>query len=1240
MEAPYPTNEPERVRALRRYAILDTLPEQTYDDITRLAASICGTPIALISLVDADRQWFKSRVGLPETAEMPRAISFCSHAILQEGVFEVGDAAVDARFCDNPLVIGEANLRFYAGAPLVTSEGEALGAVCVLDRVPHTLDAAQKAALESLSRLVMSQMERRRAEAERASYQTQLQRERAAAETKYRDIYENAVEGLFQTSLTGRLVQCNPAFAFMFGYQSPEDAAASVTDAARQLYVHPDQRRELLERFSAGGTLSGFEMEMRRADGSTFWACASARELRGPDGIRIGVEGNITDISGRKLAEEALMRLASESEHLLAAIPSILVGVDEAGIVTAWNKAAAAAFGISRGETLGRPLTDCSLRWDWDVVQNAVEYCQRTSSPARLPEMQYERPTGEACWLGLSLSPLPGSQGFLLLGAEITARKQAEEEASRTAALIQRQAEAQDQLSRKIERLSLIATKTTNAVTITDALGQIEWVNDSFTRITGYALDEVVGRKPGHFLQGPATDPEVSARLRDAIRHGRQFEGEIYNYGKSGNGYWQALSVNPLYADDGATLQGFIAIQTDTWTDRKRSEEETARLAAIVECSEDAILSKTLDGTIISWNRGAARLYGYEADEVLGRSVLLLIPPEQPDELPSILMRVREGKRIEHYETVRTGKDGRRMDISLTISPVRDAEGRLIGAATIARDITERRAADVKLAGAARELERRNWELAEARDAALAAGRLKSEFLANMSHEIRTPMNGVLGMVDLLLTTPLDSEQSEYARIVKQSADGLLTVINDILDFSKIEAGKLTIETVPFSLEAVLNDVASLLAPKAAEKAQMLVRDLPLGMDQKAGRVLGDPGRLRQVVTNLLGNAIKFTGEGGQVTVGAALVSEGAAQTRWRLFVRDTGIGIPLERQAAIFESFTQADGSTTRRYGGTGLGLTICRQLVTLMGGRVWVESAIGSGSTFWVEFAWDKQAGTDVQAPALPLDPEKSVDFSRLRVLLADDNAINRKVALHLLKQIGLSADMIAVACNGREVVMAAERSDMPFDLILMDIQMPEMDGFEATEALRGRDARTGRHTPIAAMTAHAMDGDRERCLAGGMDDYITKPLKAADLLALLTRQAPGCRPVSRSKEQERPPMPEELDLSYLTSLCGGDTDFERELLEEYLQAAPGMATRCRLMLEMRDGPGLQHWAHTLKSSARTVGATALADSCQRLECCDPEAAEPIKATLMTKFTAEASRAQSAVRERLQILTNEPNL
>ncbi len=1281
MEAPYPANESERVRALRRYEILDTLPEQIYDDITRLAAQICGTPIALISLVDADRQWFKAQVGLPGPAQMPRDISFCSHAILQNDVFEVCNAQDDVRFSGNPLVIGEQNLRFYAGAPLVTAKGEALGAVCVLDRVPRSLDAAQKLALESLSRLVMSQLERRCAEAQRAEFaasqaqfvlqqtrlvsqqtqmvtqrtqmlnrQSQLLREREAAETKYRDIYENAVEGLFQTSLTGKLIQCNPAFALMLGFKTPDEAVAAITEIGRQVYVDPDQRRNLLNCLSADSTISGFEMEMRRAgSGGTFWACVSARELRGPDGTLLGLEGNLTDVSDRKRAEEALQRLASENEHLLAAIPSILIGADEAGVVTAWNGAAAAAFGIPRGEALGNSLTRCGLRWDWAKVQAAIQECRETDTPVRLPEMQYEHPGGVSCWLGLSLSPLPGRRGFLLLGADITERKRAEEEAQRAAVLIRQQAEERDQLSRKIERLSLVATKTTNAVVITDAGGHIEWVNESFTRITGYTLEEVLGRKPGHFLQGPATDLEARARLREAIRAGRQFEGEIYNYSKSGNGYWQALSINPLHADDGTTLQGFIAIQTDIWTNRKRSEEETARLAAIVECSEDAILSKTLDGTITSWNRGAARLYGYEADEVVGKPITLLIPTEQPDELPSILSRIREGKRIEHYETTRIGKGGQRIEVSLTISPVRDTKGRLIGAATIARNITERRAADAQLASAARELERRNWELAEARDAALAAARLKSEFLANMSHEIRTPMNGILGMVDLLLTTPLDGEQHEYAYIVKQSADGLLTVINDILDFSKVEAGKLTIETVPFLLQDVLEDVAALLAPKAAEKAQTLARDLPVRMKQSAGRLLGDPVRLRQVVTNLLGNAIKFTDNGGQVTVGAELVSDGPVQARWRLFVRDTGIGIPPERQAAIFDSFTQADGSTTRCYGGTGLGLTICRQLVTLMGGRLWVESEAGRGSTFWAELAWDKQDEAAPPHPArleLPETPNELMDFSCLHVLLVDDNAINRKVALHLLKQIGLSADTIAVAVNGREAVAAAERSDKPFDVILMDIQMPEMDGFEATQAVRQREAAGQRHTPIAAMTAHAMDGDRERCLAGGMDDYITKPLRAADLLALLIRQTQDGR---RSKQKNAPEsqtmMPEPtLDLAYMTGLCAGDAGFEQELLEEYLQAMPNMATRCRLMFEMHDGPGLQHWSHTLKSSSRTVGAAALADLCQRLELCgrqdrlaEPGCAPP---ALMAAFTAEASRAQSAVRERLCFLKNEPSL
>ena len=982
MKALFPENEAARLEALRRYGILGTLPETAYDDITRLAAQICGTPMALISLIDADRQWFKSRLGVSAEGTA-RDISFCAHAILQGDVFEVPDARDDIRFSGNPLVTGETGLRFYAGAPLVTAEGEGLGAICVLDRAPHTLDAAQKAALQCLSRLVMSQLDLRQGEARRAkltSRQQDLLREREAAEAKYRDIYENAVEGMFQTSPEGRMVHCNPALARMLGYPSPADAVAAINDIARQVYGRPGQRGELLARLSAGGTVSGFEMEMRRANGGTFWATVSVRELRGPDGMLLGVEGSASDITERKLAAEALARLASEGEHLLAAIPSILIGVDARGLITAWSAAAERTLGIPRAEAFGRPLTHCDLSWDWNLMHKAVQDCRESDHPVRLPEMLYRRPGGEAHWLGLSLNPLPGGRGFLLLGADITERKKAEEDLRESRAAIGR------------SNSLLLAQKeaSPDAILVMDENRKIVSHNKKFCEMWDIPEDFIRRGEVGPALARAMEQTEdADAFLHDTDHVRLHVRESSHDEVRLKDGRRLDRCSAPVVSEDGGNL-GRVWYFRDI-TERKRSEEETARLAAIVESSEDAIIGKTLDGTIISWNRGATRLYGYEADEMIGCPVSRLIPANHLDELPTILACIRRGEPVEQCETLRIGKDGRPINVSLTISPVRDTEGRLIGAAAIARDITERRRledrmrllqsavedandviliseaeptfqpgprviyvnnafsqmtgyapeeiigrtprllqgpqtcqktrdllraklkawepvrvemlnyrkdgsefwvelnirpvadacgwythwvaiqrditerkkAEEDLAQAAREAEKRNWELAEARDAALAAARLKSEFLANMSHEIRTPMNGVIGMIDLLLGTALDLEQNEYARIVKQSADALLTVINDILDFSKIEAGKLTIETVDFTLPEVLEGVAALLAPKAGDKRQELVRLLPPEAAGAAGRLRGDPGRLRQILTNLLGNAIKFTGEGG-----------------------------------------------------------------------------------------------------------------------------------------------------------------------------------------------------------------------------------------------------------------------------------------------------------------------------------------------------------------------------------------
>ncbi len=759
----------------------------------------------------------------------------------------------------------------------------------------------------------------------------------------------------------------------------------------------------------------------------------------------------------------------------------------------------------------------------------------------------------------------------------------------------------------KIRLLEAAVEQSASSIVITDFAGHIKYVNPAFTRVTGYSRWEALGQNP-RLLKCGRQEPEFYQRMWQEISSGKVWHGRFCNKKKDGSFYWEDAVIAPV-RDEDDKITHFVAIKNDV-TEKVRIEEQLqdklAELELIVEHA-GAGIAYVKGRKIMGVNEAAANIIGIPVDELLFKDTRIIFPGDEEYEKFGLVHypELRAGNIVDVEFQTRNGR-GEEIWVHLTGQAVDSGALDEKGAVWIIQDMT-----------AVHEYQN---QLKEAKKFAEEASRSKSDFLANMSHEIRTPMNAIIGMTRLVQETELDPLQKKYVGRIATSSAMLLDLLNGILDFSKIEAGQLILEEQPFFLETVLDNVYTTMIGLAREKKLTLLIDRG---EEVPDAFVGDSTRLGQILVNLVGNAIKFTDQ-GKISVHVAL--DGAASTEEKTVlcftVKDTGIGIPADKQRHLFGSFQQADSSISRCYGGTGLGLAISGQLVQLMGGEISLSSTEGIGSTFSFTIVLPICAKEEVQQ-VCRIDATSAAKVTGLAVLLVEDNEANRELGTIILESSG---QKVRVAENGLQALELLSTNQ--FDVILMDVQMPEMDGVTATRVIRaveeGREPETlltgelllklkhrlaGNHVPIIAMTAHAMDSDRIRCLDAGMDEYLTKPFQPEQVVEALQKfggketmmEAPSTsdEPVSPTVDEQEVDLgsrvrrhlsatyklqPEQVDQLLVTS--------EKSLAEHLDKALAA--------LKAEDSELLREAAHGLKGNLLNLGLAEYAQTAAEIEQC----------------------------------------
>ena len=1116
----------------------------------------------------------------------------------------------------------------------------------------------------------------------------QLQREQLAR------VVESTNDAVITVDLNGTITSWNAGAERLYGYTAGEMVGIPQL-AAGTPSADDSDAEALMPRLMAGEHVIERARPRRRRDGSRIYVDLSAAPLRDQGGQVIGATSIARDVTDQHRLEVDLEQSEARFRETFDEAP---IGVALVGPNGRWlevNRALCEIVGYSEAELLALTFQDLSHPDDLDADLQRLGQVLTGEIQTYQMEKRYFHKDGHTIWAKLSVSLIRDERGtplhFVSHIEDITRAKAAESALREGRRLLD-----------ESQSVAGVGSWTWNLETGEPAWSVQQYLLHGVSPLSDApALDQFLE------LVHPDDRERVRTKIFDIVRDRQPFVDE-YRVALGGSRV-RTLSVRGDYlaADPGVGLPPRIAGTAQDVTAERAAQigrEET-------ENRQRVLLSSLPDTMVVLYDpelrcrfvQGALmKELGVQRDAFEGKLLSEIVTPARYESLEPAITRALAG---ESGSLEYGAGDGR--TYAVDIAPYRSEDRSITGVFSVWRDISQRK--------------RMDDELRASREKALEASRLKSEFVANMSHEIRTPLNGVVSMAELLLDTPLNGEQSQYAQVAMTSAEALMRVINDILDFSKIEAGKLEILREDFSVRAALEDVAEIVGVKAAERG--LALDLSVG-PEVAPVMTGDGNRVRQVLMNLLSNAVKFTSE-GDVTVTVDLVDGPGNEERLRFEVADTGIGIDTEKLAALFEPFSQADATTTRRYGGTGLGLCISRQLVELMGGEIGCTSEPGVGSRFWftlpyepgegveadllgndltgarvlavdgddgdreilastlaswgiepdsaadgatalrllraaaeagrpfetalvaarlpdtdglalvreigevpalratrlimvvsspVEAAAADAAGVDAQV-AKPIRPSRlynqllttlhrtgaalraiaatapapvagTLAGDSRRVLVVEDNEINQFAAIRLLRSFGLTVD---VAANGREAITMSGRTD--YTAVFMDCQMPDVDGYTATRVIRRREEQTGRHTPIIALTAHALDGDREKCLAAGMDDYVSKPLRRQTIQDLLVR-LPDLRPAGAIAADAAGDVFDPAPLQEI-----GDPETEVTLANMFLDQCAEQLTDMHDAITSEDPDRLHGLAHGLKGSAATVGATRMSEIARAL-------------------------------------------